>query len=196
MTANFINIPGHFLYRLLTPLSEGCVTCDWRKITQTQELFFGSSACLAYIELLSVDQTLRSYRPRRSTLKLLSRQLGWCEYLSHSGSYYFPLLGCVGFEFHSWITRATDLKKDMDCCGRIPCRSGPWSQWMVHFTHYVFCFSLCLSTCPAPSSVSPSRGGDVTVYVSDINQPSLPTLFILLLSLFLSSWPFRLYFVP
>ena len=40
--------------------------------------------------------------------------------------------------------------------------------------------------CAVPAG-SPSRGGDVTVDVSDINQPSLPTLFILLLSLFLSS---------
>ena len=39
---------------------------------------------------------------------------------------------------------------------------------------------------------SPSRGGDVMVYVLDINQPSLPTLFILFLCLFLSLWPFQL----
>ena len=32
----------------------------------------------------------------------------------------------------------------------------------------------------------PSRGGDVTVYVLDINQPSVPTFFILFLCLFLS----------
>ena len=35
--------------------------------------------------------------------------------------------------------------------------------------------SLSLSLAPAGS---PSRGGDVTVYVLDIHQPSLPTLFI------------------
>ena len=40
------------------------------------------------------------------------------------------------------------------------------------------------------------RGGDVTVYVLDINQSSLPTLFILFLCLFLSSWPSHLYFIP
>ena len=40
------------------------------------------------------------------------------------------------------------------------------------------------------------RGGDVTVYVIDVNQPSLPTLFILFLCLFLSLWPFNLYFIP
>ena len=43
---------------------------------------------------------------------------------------------------------------------------------------------------------SPSRGGDVTVYVLHINQPSLPTLFLLFLCLFLSLWPFQLYFIP
>ena len=41
---------------------------------------------------------------------------------------------------------------------------------------------------------SPSRGGEVTVYDSDINRPSLPALFILFLCLFLSLWPFQLYF--
>ena len=43
---------------------------------------------------------------------------------------------------------------------------------------------------------SPSRGGDVTVYVLDISQPSLPPLFVLFLYLFLSLWPFQLYFIP
>ena len=42
---------------------------------------------------------------------------------------------------------------------------------------------------------SPSRGGDVTVYVLDINQPSLPTLFIQFLCLFLPLWPFQRYFI-
>ena len=37
---------------------------------------------------------------------------------------------------------------------------------------------------------SPSRGGDVKVYVLDINQPSLPTPFTLILCLFLSYGPF------
>ncbi len=37
---------------------------------------------------------------------------------------------------------------------------------------------------------SPSRGGDVKVYVLDINQPSLPTPFTLFLYLFLSYGPF------
>ena len=43
---------------------------------------------------------------------------------------------------------------------------------------------------------SPSRGGDVTVYVYDTNQPSLPTPLILFLCLFLSLQPFQLYFIP
>ena len=37
---------------------------------------------------------------------------------------------------------------------------------------------------------------DVTVYVPDINHPSLPTPFFLFLSLFLSLWPLQLYFMP
>ena len=41
-----------------------------------------------------------------------------------------------------------------------------------------------------------SRGGEVTVYVLDINQLSLPTRFILFLRLFHSLWPFQLYFIP
>ena len=41
---------------------------------------------------------------------------------------------------------------------------------------------------------SPSRGGDVMVYVFDINQPSLPTPFTLFMCLFLSLWLFQLYF--
>ena len=51
----------------------------------------------------------------------------------------------------------------------------------------------------APQKVptgSSSRGGDVTVYVFNINQPSLPTPFTLFLCLFLSFWPFQLYFTP
>ena len=43
---------------------------------------------------------------------------------------------------------------------------------------------------------SPSRRGDATVYILDVNQSSLPTLFALLLSLFLYLWPFQLYFIP
>ena len=52
----------------------------------------------------------------------------------------------------------------------------------------------------ASPAVSPSRGGDVVVDAKDINQPSLLTLFFfflnLFLCLFLSLWPFQLYFIP
>ena len=57
------------------------------------------------------------------------------------------------------------------------------------------------STLPLVSIIdktgSPSRDGDVVVYVFDINQPSLPTPFLILfLCLFPSLWPFQLYFIP
>ena len=42
---------------------------------------------------------------------------------------------------------------------------------------------------------SPSRGGDVAVYVFVINQPSLPTICTLFLYLFLSLWPFQQNFI-
>ena len=44
---------------------------------------------------------------------------------------------------------------------------------------------------PSPPAGSSSCGGDVTVYVLDINQPSLPTLFILFLYLFRLYGPFN-----
>ena len=58
---------------------------------------------------------------------------------------------------------------------------------------YLHYYSICsnsivLSFLIVPAG-STSRGGDVTVYAFDINQPSLPTLFILLLCLFLFLWP-------
>ena len=66
----------------------------------------------------------------------------------------------------------------------------------------VMCNGLCITSCSnlrllfigVPAG-SPSRGGDDTVYVLDINQPSLPTLLILFLCLFRSLWPFQLYFI-
>ena len=52
-------------------------------------------------------------------------------------------------------------------------------------------FSLSLShTHTHVPAGSPSRGGDIKVYVLDINQPSLPTPFILFLCLFFSYGPF------
>ena len=43
---------------------------------------------------------------------------------------------------------------------------------------------------------SPSRGGDVAVYVFDINQPSLPTPFYSVLVSISVLWSFQLYFIP
>ena len=43
------------------------------------------------------------------------------------------------------------------------------------------CLLPCCPTVIVPTS-SPSRGGDVTVYVIEINQPSLPTLGSVLVS--------------
>ena len=48
---------------------------------------------------------------------------------------------------------------------------------------------------PIVPAGSPSRGGDVKVYVLDINQPSLLTPFTLFLCISLL-WPFHLYFIP
>ena len=67
--------------------------------------------------------------------------------------------------------------------------------------------SLCLQLlCPKPSdrywtisltvrvpADSPSRGGDVAVYVFAVHQPSVPTPFY---SVLVSLWPFQLYFIP
>ena len=43
---------------------------------------------------------------------------------------------------------------------------------------------------------SPFRGGDVTVYVLDINQPNLSIFSILFLCLFLPLWPIQLHLIP
>ena len=61
-----------------------------------------------------------------------------------------------------------------------------------------FIVSVAKSVLPANcvSAGLPSRSGDVAVYVLDVNQPILPTLFILFLCLFLSLCPFQLYFIP
>ena len=59
--------------------------------------------------------------------------------------------------------------------------------------------SLPLEVVEVPSLVptgSPSCGGDVKVYVLDINRQSLPTPFTLFSCLFLSLWFFQLYFIP
>ena len=43
---------------------------------------------------------------------------------------------------------------------------------------------------------SPSRGGDVTVYVFNTDQPSLPTPFYSVRVSIHVLWPFQLYFIP
>ena len=43
---------------------------------------------------------------------------------------------------------------------------------------------------------SPSHGGDVMVYIKDINQPSLPTLFYSVLASISVFMAFQLYFIP
>ena len=53
----------------------------------------------------------------------------------------------------------------------------------------------CMASIFLVPAGSPSCGGDVTVYVLDIGQPSLPTPFILFLCLFLSLWHFQQYFI-
>ena len=73
------------------------------------------------------------------------------------------------------------------------CVTGEGHNWLAHWT---CSFIEEGKTLILVSLGSPSRGGDVTVYVSDINHPSLPTLFVLFLCLFLSLWPFQLYFIP
>ena len=74
-------------------------------------------------------------------------------------------------------------------------------------SHYLSCrlntllpFCCCCSCLTAVYTCvptgSPSRGGDVAIDVFNMNQPSLPTPFILFLCLFLLSlWPFQLYFI-
>ena len=61
---------------------------------------------------------------------------------------------------------------------------------------HVFLCNVRPSPPPPVPAGSPSRGGDVMVYVLDVNHPSLPNLFILFLCLFLSLWAFQLYFIP
>ena len=77
-----------------------------------------------------------------------------------------------------------------------------WGYWALYKYSVIHWFSSSLpndkdTECSinVPTS-SPSHGRDVTVYVLDINHLSLPTLFIPFLCLFLSLWPFHLYFIP
>ena len=49
---------------------------------------------------------------------------------------------------------------------------------------------------PGVPAGSPSRGGHVTVYVKDVNLPSLPTPFYFVPVSISVLWPFQLYFIP
>ena len=88
------------------------------------------------------------------------------------------------------------------CYTTLPCATF-YTALRCATLHYIrlCCATLHYTMLPysvlcVPSS-SPSRGGDVTVYVFDINQMSLITPFFILFSrLFLSLWPFQLYFIP
>ena len=82
---------------------------------------------------------------------------------------------------------------------------GSILQSLSHCIYHGWGSTSKLSSCTITLSVllmasvlagSPSRSGDVAVYVFDINQPSLPTFFFLFCSCFyLSLWPFQLYFI-
>ena len=54
-------------------------------------------------------------------------------------------------------------------------------------------FASTLSTVPTGS---PSRGGDVAVYLFDIKEPSLPTPFYSVLVSIFVFWSFQLCFIP
>ena len=97
--------------------------------------------------------------------------------------------------------RSTYSKKSMQLFARkvtekdqVPARRRRVSSFGLHWYGIV---QAVVGMCPSDKSPtaslqtyivvpagSPSRDGDVTVYVLDINQPNLPTLFILLLCLF------------
>ena len=55
---------------------------------------------------------------------------------------------------------------------------------LLTFVLFLVVFMLILVSCSVVPTGSPSRGGDVTMYVLelDINQPSLPTLYSVLVS--------------
>ena len=71
-------------------------------------------------------------------------------------------------------------------------------QWRTNLGYLLTECPLTVHPSWVPAS-SPSRGGDVAVYVSDINQPSLPTHFFIFYSALVSVsvyTPFQLYFIP
>ena len=69
--------------------------------------------------------------------------------------------------------------------------------WADKLTYNIkACSSVSVTAKERDSEGSPSRGGDVTVYVEDTSQSSLSTPFY---SVFVSVsllWPFHLYFIP
>ena len=64
-----------------------------------------------------------------------------------------------------------------------------------HRNNYYTSLSVVLPMLWSPAS-SPSRGGDVTVYVYDINQPRLHNLSYSVLVSISVLMPFQLYFIP
>ena len=69
-------------------------------------------------------------------------------------------------------------------------------------TEHALCVCMCVYTCMCVNECVNERlnvrDSAVVAYAFDINQLSLPTLFffILFLYLFLTLWPFQLYFIP
>ena len=94
--------------------------------------------------------------------------------------------------------RATTVSRKFPCRNRrrdvpVPPPSQGWFPNATNVSERSPCRSHLKEVVPADS---PSRGGDGTVYVLDVKQPSLPTLFTLFLCLFLSLWSYQIYFIP
>ena len=60
---------------------------------------------------------------------------------------------------------------------KIPISQPPYCERILVFPFYLFASSPCLITRCGVPACSPSRGGEVMVYVFDVHQPSLPTSF-------------------
>ena len=65
-----------------------------------------------------------------------------------------------------------------------------WNSIATPLHFFIFAYETCVPV------GSPSRGGDVTVYVKDVNQPSSPTPFHFVLVSISVLWPVQLYFIP
>ena len=111
---------------------------------------------------------------------------------------------CCWLLYCCWLpSRALLSSLLLSCCTQCYCEAlraqTRWGALEVLFIIIIIYYYICLQNfthIPGVPSGSPARGGDVTVCVKDINQPSLPTPFILFLYLFLLLWPFLLYFIP